>query len=92
MGLGERVACLIISPYARPHYVSHTQYEFGSVLKFAESAFNLQSVGDFDVRAKSIYDAFDFKQRPLTFQKIPAKYPASHFLNEQGPVTPPDDE
>ena len=27
VGLGFRVPCIIISPYARAHYVSHTQYE-----------------------------------------------------------------
>ena len=32
-GLGIRVPCLIISPYARKNYVSHTTYEFGSVLE-----------------------------------------------------------
>jgi len=44
-GLGIRVPCLIISPYAKetspsqPGYVSHTQYEYGSILKFIEEAF-----------------------------------------------------
>ncbi len=32
-GLGPRVPLLIISPYARPGYISHSQYEFSSVLK-----------------------------------------------------------
>ena len=41
-GLGFRVPMLILSPYARetsssqPGYISHTQYEFGSILKFVE--------------------------------------------------------
>src|SRR6185312_3701097 len=38
-GLGLRVPCIIISPYARAHYVSHTQYEFGSVNAFIEQIF-----------------------------------------------------
>ena len=40
-GLGPRVPMLIISPYAQPGYISHTQYEFSSVLKFIEDRFNL---------------------------------------------------
>ena len=30
-GLGFRVPMLVISPYAKQGYVSHTQYEFGSL-------------------------------------------------------------
>jgi phospholipase C len=92
VGLGIRVPCIIISPYARPHHVSHTQYEFGSILKFAEAAFNLKSLGYDDARATSIYDSFDFSQSPTKFIKIPAKYPASHFLNERPSLFPPDSE
>lgn len=40
-GLGPRVPLLIISPYARVGYISHTQYEFSSVLKFIEELFGL---------------------------------------------------
>ncbi len=40
-GLGIRVPCLIISPYAKQGVVSHTQYEYASILKFIEQAFNL---------------------------------------------------
>ncbi len=39
-GLGIRVPLLIISPYAKKGVV-HTQYEFASVLKFAEETFGL---------------------------------------------------
>ena len=55
-GLGIRVPCLIISPYARetsssqPGYISHTQYEYGSILKFIEEAFNLPPFYRVDVR------------------------------------------
>ena len=35
-GLGIRVPCLIISPYAKTNYVDHTQYEYGSILRFIE--------------------------------------------------------
>ena len=33
--------CIVISPYAKRGYVSHTQYEYGSILKFVEEVFNL---------------------------------------------------
>jgi phospholipase C len=98
VGLGIRVPCIIISPYAKRHYVSHTQYEFGSVVKFVEQAFGLpplgpQSFGYTDERANSLLDSFDFTQKPRGFTKIKAPYPASFFLTRK-PVTevPPDPE
>jgi phospholipase C len=97
VGLGIRVPCLIISPYAQAGYVTHTQYEYGSILKFIEEAFNLPSLGQTaygytDSRANSIVDAFDFTQLPRAFVPIPAKYPTSYFLNEKPSYKMPDDE
>ncbi len=96
-GLAMRVPCLIISPYARKGqsslgYISHTQYEFGSILKFIEQAYNLpyigpRSAGYTDERANSIVDSFDFTQSPRPFTPFASKYPASHFINE-----PPSDD
>ncbi len=98
-GLGIRVPCILISPYARKSYVSHTQYEDGSILKFIEEIFRLPSLvlssygyGYTDGRANSLLDSFDFTQRPRTFVTIPAKYPASHFTNEKPSGIPPDNE
>ena len=64
-GLGPRVPMIIISPYAKPAYVTHTQYEFASVLKFIETRFNLGSLTDRDQNASDMTDAFDFGQAPL---------------------------
>jgi phospholipase C len=64
-GLGMRVPALIISPYARPGYISSTQYEFSSVLKTIEEAFNLAPLTERDMNANDIYDSFDFSQQPL---------------------------
>jgi phospholipase C len=81
--LGMRVPLLIISPYARRGYVSHTQYEFGSILKFIEQNFGVGSLGSTDVRATSIADSFDFTQKPQAFTPFTAPYPASYFLRQQ---------
>ena len=63
--LGPRVPLLIISPYARAGYISHTQYEFASVLKFIEERFGLGSLGNRDSTANDMLDSFDFTQTPL---------------------------
>jgi phospholipase C len=64
-GLGPRVPLLIISPYAKEAYISHTQYEFSSVLKFIEERFNLQPLTLRDEGANDMMDSFDFGQNPL---------------------------
>ena len=102
-GLGLRVGCVIISPYARvapgarAGYVSHTQYEFGSILKFVEEVFGLPPIGPSsrgftDTRAASLLDSFDFTQPPRKFRPIAARYPESQFLNERPSFVPPDNE
>ena len=102
-GLGIRVPCLIISPYSRetsasqPGYVSHTQYEFGSILRFIEETFNLpyigsESKGYTDERAAPLDDSFDFTQPPRPFTPIQTKYPRSRFLHEPPSNEPVDTE
>lgn len=97
VGLGIRVPCIIISPYAKAAYVSHTQYEFGSTLKFIEEAFHLSALGPVargytDTRAHSLTDSFDFKQKPRAFKRIPAPYPPAYFLSQPPSGEPPDSE
>jgi phospholipase C len=64
-GLGPRVPFLIISPYAKPSYVSKMPYEFSSVLRFIETIFNLPSLNQRDAISNDLTDAFDFTQSPL---------------------------
>jgi phospholipase C len=98
-GLGIRVPCLIISPYAKKDYVAHTQYEWGSILRFIEEVNGIPagsigstSQGYTDGRANSLDDAFDFSQKPRKFVKIHSKYPASYFLHEPPSNEPVDTE
>jgi phospholipase C len=90
-GLGMRVPMLIVSPYAKKGYVSHTQYEFGSLVKFVESTWSLGSLGTTDARANNITDAFNFRQSPRPFSAIPSKYSRSYFLHQRPSLRAPDD-
>ena len=63
-GLGPRVPFLIISPYAKQGYISHTKYEFSSVLKFIEERFGLSPLTNRDAAANDTTDSFDFTQSP----------------------------
>lgn len=64
-GFGPRVPLLIVSPFAKPGFISHTTYEFSSFLKFAELRFGLPPLQVRDTIAKSTTDSFDFSQKPL---------------------------
>jgi phospholipase C len=91
-GLGFRVPMIVVSPYAKAGYISHTQYEFGSILKFVENTFALGRLGTTDVTATSIGDVFDFSQKPRPFETIPAKYSEEFFLHQKPSNEPVDDE
>ncbi len=64
-GYGIRVPMIVLSPYARAGYISHTDYEFSSFLKFVEERYNLPSLNQRDVSAADMLDSFDFTQTPL---------------------------
>ncbi|HEV3091577.1 MAG TPA: alkaline phosphatase family protein [Candidatus Cybelea sp.] len=97
-GLGIRVPMLLVSAYARetsssqPGYISHTQYEFGSILKFIENNWNLGSLGTTDQRANSLIDCFDFSQSPRPFVAIPSDYSIGFFKHEKPSGLPVDDQ
>jgi phospholipase C len=70
-GLGPRVPLLIISPYAKGGYVSHTVYDHTSVLKFIETRYSLSPLTSRDAAASNMLDSFDFDtppQPPLLLQ------------------------
>jgi phospholipase C len=91
-GLGFRVPMIVVSPYARAGYISHTQYEFGSILRFVEDNWNLGRLGTTDVRATSMVDVFNFNQQPRKFATVKAKYSRSYFESQPPSNVPPDDE
>ncbi|MHB8388791.1 MAG: phospholipase C [Acidobacteriaceae bacterium] len=70
-GYGPRVPTIVISPYAKQHYVSHETYDFTSVLKFIEQRWNLQHLTARDDRANNMADVFDFDQSPASPLIIP---------------------
>ncbi len=63
-GLGPRVPLLIVSPFAKRGYISHTVYEHSSLLKFIETRYHLQPLTARDAAASDMLDSFDFNQPP----------------------------
>jgi phospholipase C len=92
-GLGFRVPMIVISPYARRGYISHRQYEFGSILKFVENNWGLGRLGTTDARSADFTgDVFDFTQVPRTFAPISAKYSRAYFEHQKPSNEPVDTE
>ncbi|HKU82201.1 MAG TPA: alkaline phosphatase family protein [Candidatus Tumulicola sp.] len=92
-GLGIRVPLIIVSPYAKQGYVSHVQYEHGSILRFIEDQFGLARLAPTDTRATSpAKDCFNFSQSPRSFTPFHTALPESYFLNEPLDMRPVDTE
>ena len=70
-GLGFRVPVLVVSPYARRGFVTHTQFESVSVLKFIENTFGLPPLAASDSRARDLgTSTIDLAQKPRAFVPI----------------------
>ncbi len=92
-GLGIRVPMLVVSPYAKQGFISHVQYEHGSILKFIEDQFGLARLAASDARANSPSgDCFDFTQAPRAFTPIPVQRSAAEFIAEPRDPRVPDAE
>ncbi len=57
---GFRVPVVVISPFARPGFVSHTIYDHTSILRFIETRFDLPALTARDANASPLLDMFDF--------------------------------
>jgi phospholipase C len=100
MNMAFRVPLIVVSPYAKPAYISHQVNDVGCILKFIEGTFSLPNIApgaspayaDATTNTGDLSDCFDFNQPPLTFQTIPAPMDAKHFLEDKTPPTDPDDD
>ena len=80
-GLGPRVPLVIISPWAKPGFVSHTEYEFSSFLKLVEERYNLSPLTGRDAGANDMLDSFDFSQQPLAPLMLTTRHCAPNGTN-----------
>lgn len=58
--LGFRVPVVVVSPYAKRHYVSHKTYDHTSITRFIEAKFKLPALTSRDANANPMFDFFDF--------------------------------
>jgi phospholipase C len=70
--LGVRVPLVVVSPYARRHFVGHDVYDHTSVLRFIEARFNLPALTARDANADPMFGLFDFKKSDLSLPSLPS--------------------
>jgi phospholipase C len=91
VGPGFRVPVIVVSPYAKHDYVSHVEYEYGSIVRFIENAFKLASLGQEDRTANVLSDCFDFSQKPAPWVPLAVvRRPADAFAAAHD-SRPPDE-
>ena len=57
---GVRIPLVVISPYARPHYVSHVPQDHTAITRFIEAVFGLPALTARDANSGALLDMFDF--------------------------------
>lgn len=61
---GFRVSAVVVSPYAKPHYVSSTVFDHTSVLKLIQDKWNLPPLTHRDASAIAPWDLIDLSAPP----------------------------
>jgi phospholipase C len=75
---GYRVPLIVISPFARAHYVSHTVADYTALLKLIETRFGVASLTARDASRMDMTEFFNFTNPPW---KVPPKPPAQNISN-----------
>ncbi len=94
---GFRVPAVIVSPYAKPGYVSSTVRDHTSVLRFIERKWNLGALTLRDAAADDLSDCLDFDAPPrllvppvLAPAALEAASPAACTPGMPGTIPPPE--
>jgi phospholipase C len=61
---GYRIPLLVISPFSKKNYVSHTVADSTAILKFIETRFNLPALNKRDAAQPDMTEFFDFANPP----------------------------
>ena len=72
--LGMRVPFIVVSPFAKAHYVSHQVLSHTSVLRMVQARFDLPALSARDANSDVPYDLFDFLHPPFL---VPPTLPPS---------------
>lgn len=81
---GFRVPLIVISPWAKPNFVSHTTRDYTSILRLIEDTFNVPSLTLRDANADDMMEFFDFSAGPrLLTPPVPPAQPTNGVCNNK---------
>jgi phospholipase C len=62
--LGIRVPLIVVSPYAKKHFVGHRTYDHTSIVRFIEARHQMPAMTNRDANAEAPWEMFDFENPP----------------------------
>lgn len=74
---GFRVPLIVVSPFSKPHYVSHNFTDFTAWLKLVETRFGLPNLNKRDAAAIDMTEFFDFDRVPWATPPTPPQQPTN---------------
>jgi phospholipase C len=74
---GYRVPLVVVSPYAKKNYVSHTVTDYTAMLKFIETRFNIPALTKRDAAQEDMTEYFDFSNPPWMTPPVPPQQSTS---------------
>jgi phospholipase C len=86
---GFRVPVIVVSPFVKPHFVSHTNRELTSILKLIETRFNLPPLTARDAAADDMTEFFDFLNPPAFLTPPPLPAQPTNGLDDLTKEAPP---
>jgi phospholipase C len=86
---GFRVPLIVVSPWVKPHFVSHVNRETTSLLKLIETRFGLPPLTARDAAADDMTEFFDFINPPTWLTPPPLPAQPTNGVDDQSKEAPP---
>ena len=80
---GYRVPMIVVSPFTKKNYVSHTITDYTAILKFIETRFNIPALTQRDAVQIDMTEFFDFQNPPWTTPPTPPAQDTSGVCDYQ---------
>ena len=80
---GYRLPLIVISPFTKKNYVSHTVADYTAILKLIETRFNVPSLTKRDAAQMDMTEFFDFQNVPWATPPTPPTQATSGVCNSQ---------
>ena len=80
---GFRLPLIVVSPFAKKNYVSHTVADYTAILKFIETRFNVPSLTQRDAAQMDMTEFFDFQNAPWATPPSPPAQVANGACDAQ---------